>query len=110
MLVAFVFLTDPLLFYRSLSHLLHILRGVIGITLLNAIPPLENVIEDFPVDRPMDLIFDYMKSRAEAYVHENTHQFTAYTIVSIFCGLIDTCMFSITIFNIAVKDDPVIVD
>ena len=96
-------------FYRSLIHLLHILRGIIGIAILNSAPPLEDLVENSPLDSisKVDLTIEYIKNKGIEYATNNREQFNTYGIITGFCVFLDIVSFLITLFKVIASSNSV---
>lgn len=85
--------------------MLHILRGIIGVFILDSMPSVQDLIDSTPINEPDEKlagsVTEYMRIRGQEFAQNNKQQFTTYGIVTIICMIIDVWMFLWSLFNIS---------
>lgn len=102
----------PLALYTSAIHLVHFIRGLIGLCILNNTPTIQELIDSAPMeDRVMHMseisaaFSKHIQSKGLAYMEGNRGKLTMYAITTVLCLLTDIGLLGYTVWLIVQGSD-----
>jgi len=104
-------MTSPLLLWLSAFHLIHLLRGITGIRILNNTPTLQEVIDTAPVeDKIMHMadisavFISHIQSKGLSYIEGNKTKLAGYGILTMLCLVVDLVLLAFAIWVLIGSD------
>ena len=91
-----MFLTNMSALFITLIHLVHVLRGITGIIILNNVPNIYEIVVNAPLDNKAmrmseisQTFIQYLKAKGLDYLETNKPKFTIYGILTGVCAVLD---------------------
>ena len=95
-MIILLVLINRIALWFSFIHIVHIVRGILGIIILSGLPSLTDLIKKAPLeDKTMrmgeitSVFIDYLKSKSLEYLDRAKPKLTWYGIITIICIIID---------------------
>ncbi len=104
-------ITRPSALWVSLFHLGHVVRGLIGVAILNSAPTVQDLIESTPLeDKVMHMaeisaaFTNHMRAKGLEYMDNNRAKLSGYGVWTGICLLVDIGLLLFTVWGLAVAD------